>query len=148
MDFREATSCNNPTEWIAPTWSWATSNNQVWIQVTSRRHRGHKSRYFETEFVDLDVRTKLSGELTHASMRIKCRPMLAVVIPDSNPEISMYCYSFHLVLMKGDMHPSEAKLGGKGTHVTSTLYMDDSNFCGPKQAHVILIRRFFSQTTY
>ncbi|KAJ5022811.1 heterokaryon incompatibility protein-domain-containing protein [Bipolaris maydis] len=143
FNLHEATPCNNPTEWIAPTWSWATSNSRVWTYTESKIHRDHKCRRFETEFVDLDVRTKLSGELTHASMRIKCRPMLAMVIPNSGPEIPGHFWRFQLVFMDDDIQPSEAKLGGKGVYVTSYVSMDDPNFRGPQQVYIILIQRCF-----
>lgn len=134
-----------PTEWRAPTWSWAVSNGKIWISTLSKFHRMHESRHFETELVDLDIGTKPSGELTHASMKIKCKPMLAMLVPDPNQSLPKYELRGCLVLMEDDVHPSDAKLSEKIAKIPSKLNMDDPNVCKPQQVYIIVIQRCFHE---
>jgi len=64
--------------WRAPTWSWAFSNDEIVHSSLTRNHGHHSSRHITGAVVNLDVRSKTSGELEHASMRIKCRLLYAV----------------------------------------------------------------------
>lgn len=134
-----------PTEWRAPTWSWAASNGYIWMSSVSKYHSGHKSRHFETELIDLDIATKLSGELTYASMRIRCRPMLATLIPDAENVLATYEFNYHLVLMEDDVHLSDAKLGGKSMKISSHVHTDDPTVCEPQQIYIIVIQRCFHE---
>jgi hypothetical protein len=68
-------------EWIAPTWSWASSNGQSSSSMFSSYHGGHQGRRTEAELIKLDVETKASGELEHASIKIKCKPLYALYTP-------------------------------------------------------------------
>jgi hypothetical protein len=72
------------TEWIAPTWSWASSNSQSFSSMFSSYHGGHHGRRTEAELVELDVETKASGELEYASIKIKCKPLYALYTPASD----------------------------------------------------------------
>ncbi|KAF2801061.1 HET-domain-containing protein, partial [Melanomma pulvis-pyrius CBS 109.77] len=65
------------TEWRAPTWSWASSNAAINFSLLTKFHGGHSSRHIEAELVELDVRTKASGQLEDASMKIKCKLLSA-----------------------------------------------------------------------
>jgi hypothetical protein len=68
-------------EWRAPTWSWASTNGRIDYSFLSKFHRGHTSRHIEAELIELDVRAKASGELEHASIKIKCKLLHAIFTP-------------------------------------------------------------------
>ena len=70
-----------PREWRAPTWSWASSNAAIHISLLTTFHDIHSSRHIEAELIELDVRTKASGELEDASMKIKCKLLPAISTP-------------------------------------------------------------------
>ena len=62
----------------APTWSWASSNDAILHSSLTKNHGHHSSRHITGAVVNLDVRSKTSGELEHASLRIKCRLLYAL----------------------------------------------------------------------
>jgi hypothetical protein len=55
-----------PVVWRAPTWSWASSNAKIWASTLTKMHHDHATRCFDAQLVDLDVKSKASGELEHA----------------------------------------------------------------------------------
>ncbi|KAF2850386.1 HET-domain-containing protein, partial [Plenodomus tracheiphilus IPT5] len=76
--WRKGSDLNEPpppklTKWRAPTWSWASSNARIWVSNTTRFHRKCKDKQIWSELENLDVRTKASGELEQASLRIRCK---------------------------------------------------------------------------
>jgi len=70
-----------PTQWIAPSWSWANSNSLILFSLVTKFHGDHTDHHIEAEFVDFDVHAKPSGELESAALRIKCRLLHATFIP-------------------------------------------------------------------
>ena len=137
-----------PTEWRAPTWSWAASNDMIWMSITSKFHSWHENRYFEAEVIDLDIGTKLSGELTHGSMKIRCRPMLATIIPNAYTPSLRYDLEGYLELIEEDIHPSKTTLNQEEIRVRSGLLMDDPNFCDPQQVYIVLIQRCLHENAH
>lgn len=135
-----------PTTWRAPTWSWAASNNKIWISTLSKFHRRHQSRDFETGLIDINIGTKLSGELTHGSLRIKCKPMLATIIPDANTTRSKYELRGQIMLIEEIMHASNTALDKEEVRVLSDLNMDDLNFREPQQVYIIVIQKCLHET--
>jgi hypothetical protein len=77
-----------PTRWRAPTWSWASSNAKIWVSNLTKFHGEHPGLCLAAELIDLDVKSKLSGELERACIKIKCKPMHATLTlrSESNPE--------------------------------------------------------------
>lgn len=59
-------SCIEPRDWIAPSWSWASADNEVEV-------RGWESDCNVAELVELTVHTKASGAMTNGFARLKCR---------------------------------------------------------------------------
>lgn len=135
-----------PTTWRAPTWSWAASNNKTWISTLSKLHRKHQNRWFDTELIDINVETKLSGELTHGSLRIKCKPMLATIIPYTNMPSPNYELSGQIMLIEENIHPSNMSLGKEEVRVPSSLNMDDLDFRGPQLVYIVVIQRCLHAT--
>ncbi|KAF2845635.1 HET-domain-containing protein [Plenodomus tracheiphilus IPT5] len=70
-----------PTKWRAPSWSWVCSNARIWNSTTSKLHRHHPDWDFEIDLEDIDVKTRVSGELEHGLLQIKCRLLPAIVEP-------------------------------------------------------------------
>ena len=68
-------------EWRAPTWSWVSYNGKIHHSLLFKFHRGHPNRQIDAELFELNVRSKTSGELEDASMKIKCRPLQAIFAP-------------------------------------------------------------------
>jgi hypothetical protein len=69
------------TEWRAPTWSWASSNAAIESSLLSKFHNRHSSRHIAAELIELKVKTKTSGELEDASMKIRCKLLHAIFTP-------------------------------------------------------------------
>ncbi|KAF2243732.1 hypothetical protein BU26DRAFT_108045 [Trematosphaeria pertusa] len=86
------------SNWRAPTWSWASSNALIWISDTSKFHGECKQKQIWAELEDLDVQTKPSGALEYASMRVKCKPIRAVVKPGEREKISGRTVFGHILL--------------------------------------------------
>lgn len=75
-----------PKKWRAPTWSWASTNGRIWISTLAKFHADCSGRHTMAELVDLDVNAKLSGELTHASIKIRCNPICVSLEREANAE--------------------------------------------------------------
>ncbi|KAJ4297800.1 hypothetical protein N0V90_005696 [Kalmusia sp. IMI 367209] len=70
------------TKWRAPTWSWASSDSTIRPSLTTQFHGKHSNRCCDAELIELNVPTKLSGELEEASsFKIKCQPLRATFTP-------------------------------------------------------------------
>jgi hypothetical protein len=61
--------------WRAPTWSWAGFDAHIEHSLLTKFHLEHAGRLMHAELVYLEVTPKTSGELEHAFLRIKCRPI-------------------------------------------------------------------------
>lgn len=72
-------SVGHPTaslsEWRAPTWSWASSDSTIQPSLLTTFHAAHSDQHIAVKLDELDVRTKASGELEYASMKLQCRPL-------------------------------------------------------------------------
>jgi hypothetical protein len=84
------------TEWRAPTWSWVSINNQVQSNYVVTGH-GLCDKEMWSELERLDVETKPSGELVHASVKLRCKP---IKIALSNFTIGKFGPGFHGVILK------------------------------------------------
>lgn len=79
------------TKWRAPTWSWASTNGTIWVSMTYSNHMYCPGWRLLSEIDSVDVKSRPSGELEHATLRIRCRPISAIIRPD---KASQFC--FHL----------------------------------------------------
>ncbi|KAH8711806.1 heterokaryon incompatibility protein-domain-containing protein [Phaeosphaeriaceae sp. PMI808] len=73
-----------PKIWRAPTWSWASIEGSIASPGSHKLHLDCPDRQLWGEVVSLDVQAKPSGELDHASLRMRCRPIRASIISSSN----------------------------------------------------------------
>lgn len=76
-------------KWRAPTWSWASTNGTIWVSTTYRDHKDCPGWRLLSEIDSVDVKSRPSGELEHATLRIRCRPISAIIRPD---EASLFRY--------------------------------------------------------
>ena len=76
-----------PTEWRAPTWSWACSDMQICRSLLYKFHDLHNERRIEAEVVDVDTKAEPSGELRYASMKVRCKPLQAIYSPIATGKI-------------------------------------------------------------
>lgn len=116
--------CQEPTKWRAPTWSWASSNAIIFMSGTTQFHGNHEDKQILVDVVDLDVKTKPSGELEHASIRLQCKLLPAIIEP-----LLYYGYD-----REGVLTLSNSKVNSRAvTHSARTLdiCMDDLNQKGP-----------------
>jgi hypothetical protein len=51
----------DPTEWRAPTWSWACNNTAITGSILYQFHLNHATRHAEAAVVSLDISAKLPG---------------------------------------------------------------------------------------
>jgi hypothetical protein len=70
-----------PTQWIAPSWSWASSNSHILFSLLTNFHGCHPRRESVTVVIEFDVEAKASGELISASLKMKCKLLPAVYTP-------------------------------------------------------------------
>ena len=75
-----------PEVWRAPTWSWASSDIEINHSFLTRTHGQHCGHSITAAVVDIDVRTRTSGELEHASVELKCRLLHALHTGRDNME--------------------------------------------------------------
>jgi hypothetical protein len=75
-----------PTQWLAPSWSWANSISLTLFSLLTKFHGNHAGHHIEAEVIDFDVHAKPSGQLESAALRIKCRPLHATFIPTETPD--------------------------------------------------------------
>lgn len=66
------------TRWRAPTWSWASTTGTIWVSLTYRDHMHCPGWRSVSEINSVDVKSKLSGELEHATLKLRCRPISAL----------------------------------------------------------------------
>jgi hypothetical protein len=88
---------SEPTQWRAPTWSWASSNARIWSSTLTKFHRKHAGRTFEAVYVGSNVKTRVSGELDHAYMDIRCKLLRASFVPKFDNQD----YRFHSTQPEG-----------------------------------------------
>lgn len=69
-------------KWRAPTWSWASSDARIWVSNVTKFHASCGNKQIWVELENVDVKAKASGELEKASLRIRCKPICAVIEPD------------------------------------------------------------------
>ena len=72
------------TKWRAPTWSWASINGTVWASLTYGNHRHCPGWRLHSKIDSIDVKSRPSGELEHASLRIRCRPISGIMRVDKD----------------------------------------------------------------
>jgi hypothetical protein len=77
-------TASRPTKWRAPSWSWASSNDTIWISTVTKFHGDHLQKQIWAKIENLDVRTKPSGELECAPMSVRCKPIYACITPNLN----------------------------------------------------------------
>jgi hypothetical protein len=70
-----------PTQWIAPSWSWASSNSLILFSLLTTFHGCHPRRESVADVVEFDVKAKTSGELISTSLKMKCKLLPAVYTP-------------------------------------------------------------------
>lgn len=125
-----------PTQWRAPTWSWASSNAQIWVSFMTKFHGQHASRCFEAELVDIDVRSKVSGELKHASLRLKCKLLAAIITPAPESQSIFIDYQWSLKLIDHDGDPIKPRSSSE-----AMFSMDDFNKREPKHVYIVVAQR-------
>lgn len=91
-DCNERRHAHRTGEWRAPTWSWASCDGEVYLDT-----HWYSSPVVDgicVEVRDLDIGTRPSGALTHATLRLYCKPILA---------------TFHRRGRKGKWDPSQVE---------------------------------------
>lgn len=70
------------TIWRAPTWSWASKNALIWYNDRSFLNKDRPNKEKWSKIDSLDVKANDSGELEHASLRLRCNLIHAAVAPN------------------------------------------------------------------
>jgi hypothetical protein len=127
-----------PSKWRAPTWSWASSNAKIWVSCTTKFHRDCQNKQIWIEREDLNVKAKASGELDYASLRIRCKPICAIIksVPGSD---NRPCHKFHGILTFRNSMMDIPVLHISGTGIN--IYIDDWGWEGTRHVQMIVIQR-------
>jgi hypothetical protein len=137
--FRDGeTPAVEPTKWRAPTWSWASSNAKIWVSNLTKFHGEHPGLCLAADMIDLDVQSKESGELEHARIRIKCKPMHATLTPRPGSDYDNYGIEGSLDI---DLDGIETLMTGSvnGWNENLSFDMDKLNVCEPQCVYVVVV---------
>lgn len=127
-----------PTKWRAPTWSWASSDARIWVSNTTKFHRNCKNKQVWSELENMDVKAKASGELEQASLRIRCKPICAVIKshPSSDSEAKYQVYG--VLTFQNSRVDIQAQKSGDSEF---DIEMDDLEREEIRYVHMIVIQR-------
>lgn len=130
-----------PSKWRAPTWSWASNNHRAWVSNTTKFHRSCPSRQIWPQLEDLDIETKPSGELERASIRIRCRPMRALIRCVRKPK--MYDGVEGWCEETATLEKTNAELNCESGYESDRMALNWDNDLLPEtyQIHMIVIQR-------
>ncbi|KAF2803354.1 uncharacterized protein BDZ99DRAFT_171289 [Mytilinidion resinicola] len=137
--FKNETLPTRPLKWRAPTWSWASTNGKVWVSNTSKFHGCCEHKQIWVELVDLDIKTKPSGELVHghASMRIRCK-LIPASIKQSDMKGNILRRDLTFANTKQNL---SIALERGGAYTTITVDVPDDTDEQPRNVHLIIIQR-------
>jgi hypothetical protein len=132
--------------WRAPTWSWACSDAAIQYSLLTRDHRRHTSRLIEAELLDLQVKSKTSGELEHASMSIKCKLLRSTFWPaasfaSTDPDL-------HGILILNDEKNGQDRIGWEvrllhqAPDPDVSFYIDEigEGMTGPQDGYICVLQ--------
>ncbi|KNG44740.1 HET-like protein [Stemphylium lycopersici] len=128
--------------WRAPSWSWASCDEGIRMCVTAHLHMQCATRQIEAELVDLNVNAKTSGQLEAASMRIKCKLLYALLIPQSSAEWPGDPRHDSLELFSSEGDPTNSNLSSRlaNLDVFSYIDIDDGRIPEPEYGYVSVIQ--------
>jgi hypothetical protein len=127
-----------PTKWRAPTWSWASSNARIWASNTTKFHRRCQNKQIWGELDNVDVKTNASGELEHASLRIRCKPIRATIEPYPNSDGTAYYTLYGILTLQNSMVEIQVERSGDSEF---DIEMDDFGWEEIRHVHMIIIQR-------
>jgi hypothetical protein len=136
-----------PTEWRAPTWSWANSNATIWVSPLTRRHRKHPGLCLAADMVELDVKIKNSGELECASIRIKCKPMQATLTPRLGADPGDYSIGGSLHVNLDGVETLIIERDNGRDYDCTEVEMDELGICEPQRVHVVVVQECLHEDT-
>jgi hypothetical protein len=125
-------------KWRAPTWSWASSNAITWISNTTKSHLHCQNKQIWGELEDLNVKANASGELEYASLRIRCKPICAILKPDSSSSHKVDSTFCGILTLQNSMMVIKAQRSGNSE---LGIELDDWGWEGPRHVHMIVIQR-------
>ena len=146
--WRTEASSSKPSAWRAPTWSWACIDGEIFHSLLTKFHRKHASRQMEARLVEINVGAELSGELKHASISIKCRPLRVTFtsdgwdwLPDRQP---LQCSgTLELVDRNGENYrpPQRFAVGPTNCDVELSMEGRAPEITTPQHGYVVVLQR-------
>lgn len=126
--------------------SWASSDAKIWVSSVTRLHGAHPGLSLAAGMIDVDVKSKTSGELERACITIKCKPIPATLTQDSSS-----WRKSHFVDGSLDIHPDHIELLSTGIvndwQNNLDIHMDRLYIRGSQRIFVIVIKSVFIATT-
>jgi hypothetical protein len=128
----------NPAKWRAPTWSWASSNARIWASNTAKSHRYCQNKQIWGELDNVNVTTNTSGELEHASLRIRCKPIPAAIEPHPSSDKTDDHTLYGILTLQNSMVKIQVEPSGESEF---EIEMDDFGREEIRYVHMMIIQR-------
>jgi hypothetical protein len=117
------------------------------VSNVTKFHGNHEGLRSAADLVDLDVKSKESGELERACIRIKCKPMHATLTPRSGFCPEDYIFEGSLDI---DVDGLETLMTGAvngWTHGSISFDMDSLTICEPQCVRLVIIQECLHDDT-